>query len=189
METPKLLSVLALIFAFLFPLAGLVLAIVALVQINKTPASQGKGLAIAALIISLFFIVLPLSLLLLGSMSYFGAMNPSAMIPEKCQLTNSLMCVDHKVTDSQITLKLDNRMGGDIDIKSMKFTSDAIASGSCEAKDVGIIINGESKTVISDCKFVDTKTERNTYEISLNYVNKVTQIAHTIDGVLLAKKE
>ncbi|MFH1972316.1 MAG: DUF4190 domain-containing protein [archaeon] len=56
-------SILSLIFAFIFPLLGLIFGVIALVQIKKNPSLKGKGLAIAGIIIS---IVIPL--LLVGSL-------------------------------------------------------------------------------------------------------------------------
>ncbi len=51
------LAILAIIFAFLFPLAGIILGIIALNQIKKT-GEKGKGLAIAAIILPIVMIIL-----------------------------------------------------------------------------------------------------------------------------------
>lgn len=51
------LAVLAIIFAFIFPLAGLVLGIIALNQIKKT-GEKGRGLAIAAIILPIVAVIL-----------------------------------------------------------------------------------------------------------------------------------
>jgi hypothetical protein len=61
------LSAIALVCAFLFPPAGFILGIIALVEINKKSQLKGKGLAIAAIVIS---IIWPIFLLLL----FFGGL-------------------------------------------------------------------------------------------------------------------
>ena len=50
--------ILGLVFAFVFAPLGLVFSIVALVNLKKHPEETGKGLAIAALIISIVFTVI-----------------------------------------------------------------------------------------------------------------------------------
>jgi hypothetical protein len=69
------LSVIAFVCAFLFPPAGLILGIIAWVEIDKDPSLKGRGLAIAAIILS---IVLPILVILffLG-VFYFLAANLS----------------------------------------------------------------------------------------------------------------
>jgi hypothetical protein len=55
-QKTNLLAILALVGAFVFPLAGLILGIIALKQIKQT-GEQGRGLALAGVIISAVYIV------------------------------------------------------------------------------------------------------------------------------------
>jgi hypothetical protein len=52
------LAIIALICSFIFPPAGLILGIISLVQINKNPNQSGKGLAVAAIVLSSVFMLL-----------------------------------------------------------------------------------------------------------------------------------
>lgn len=52
------LAIAAIILAFIIPLVGLILGIVALVQINKDPSKGGKGLAIASIVLSSVFMLI-----------------------------------------------------------------------------------------------------------------------------------
>ena len=76
------LAILALVFAFLFPLLGFFLGIIALVRINKDPTLDGKNLAIGAIVASLLWGVFFIALI--GGMASFGVLSPSAMLPDKC---------------------------------------------------------------------------------------------------------
>ncbi|MCX6742016.1 MAG: DUF4190 domain-containing protein [Candidatus Pacearchaeota archaeon] len=58
------LAILGFIFAFIFNIVGLILSIIALVQINKSH-EKGKGLAIAGLILSIIFVILTIIIVLL----------------------------------------------------------------------------------------------------------------------------
>ena len=66
----KTLSVLALVLAFVFPIAGLILGIVALVEANKSKG-EGKGLAIAAIAVSSVIFVFIL-VFVIGFLGYFN---------------------------------------------------------------------------------------------------------------------
>ncbi|MDO8528628.1 MAG: DUF4190 domain-containing protein [Nanoarchaeota archaeon] len=53
----NIFSVLAIIFAFLFPLAGIIFGVIALKQIKKTK-EKGRGLAITAIVLPIIMIIL-----------------------------------------------------------------------------------------------------------------------------------
>ena len=55
-QKTNLLAILSLVGAFVFPLAGLILGIIALKQIKQT-GEQGRGLALAGIIISAVYMV------------------------------------------------------------------------------------------------------------------------------------
>ena len=71
----NIFAILALVFAFLFPIVGLVFGLVASSQIKKT-GEQGKGLAMAGTIISIVFIVIAVVVYVLGLMSANKATTP-----------------------------------------------------------------------------------------------------------------
>ena len=71
MATTNLMSILSIVFAFVFPLAGLILGIVALNQI-KTSGEEGRILAIIGIVLSIIF-MLGWILVLLGWILAIGA--------------------------------------------------------------------------------------------------------------------
>ncbi len=61
-------AILGFVFAFVFPLLGLVFGIIALVQLKRNPLVKGKGLALAGTIISAVFILAVVGLVAWGVM-------------------------------------------------------------------------------------------------------------------------
>lgn len=70
------MAIIALVLAFIFPLIGLILAIVAKSQIKKT-GEGGDGLATAALILSIIFLVLEFIWLVFVLIAVLGAASTS----------------------------------------------------------------------------------------------------------------
>ena len=63
-------------------------------------------------------------LVVIGTLAYFGVLNPSFLLPEKCTLQMGLYCNDHRIDadSSDISLKLNNGMGKGIIISRIKIT-------------------------------------------------------------------
>ena len=103
-------SILAIIFAFLFPPLGVIFGIVALVKTNNNPNLSGKVLAIIALIIGLF---LSLIVLLFGIafLAYFEVLNPARFLPEKCSMETGFTCISYKIEPYQSFITLQNGYG------------------------------------------------------------------------------
>jgi hypothetical protein len=146
----RILAIIALVLALLIPPAGLIIGIIAL-----TKHAEGRGLAIAATIIgAIGTFALPM-LIFIGSAAYFGVLNPSSMIPEKCTFGAGIGCMDYAhVNDgasSRFELQIVNRFGREIDISEARFSSPDL-SGTCEAiyEEPLTIKNGETVTIIAE---------------------------------------
>ncbi len=205
MET-KNLAILGLILAFFIPLAGLIVGAVALSKINKG-GGEGKGVAIAAVVIScvgmlalpiLFFVFLPLL--------YFGAMDPGALIVDRCELQMGLSCGDFMISsfEDNIQIKLQNGMGQGILLTSVTATGLRDATGMTCTKDFsgeswegkpGLHIkNGETGDVILDCtaSISDLKRdELQRFDLEVIYYNDASEktYSHTMKGALMAEVE
>ncbi len=70
-EKTPVLAIIALVLAFIFPLVGLILGIVALSDSKKRSNSTGRGLSIAAIIIGSIFTLLTL-FIFTGAMAFFN---------------------------------------------------------------------------------------------------------------------
>lgn len=74
------MAILGFIFAFLFPIVGLILSIIGLNQ-AKARNEHGKELALAGLIISIVFMCLFVFIMFLGALSFMGALSPGGLGP------------------------------------------------------------------------------------------------------------
>jgi hypothetical protein len=156
------LAIVGFILSFVVPLAGLVLGIIALTQINKNPDEGGKGLAIAAIVISLIMPVI--CLMLISGMAFFGVLSPQKLLPAKCTLGSGISCKDYVVKGStdEIMIQVANGMGNGIVMTEMtaKPASGNPLAASCAATftetfggetKVLRIANGDAKTIVLSC--------------------------------------
>ncbi len=183
----KTLSILAFILAFILPLVGLILGIVALVKVNKGKA-EGKGFAIAAIVIGAVSTVIVPLLIFIGSLAYFGTMNPSTLLPEKCTFPVGLSCADFSVTPTSISIILRNGAGRDMVVNSLEATSEAL-QGSCSSSGTVTLPNGGTNTFsLTGCTFKETGKEKNLYSVAVNYaLVDSPNLQHTLTGELLAR--
>ncbi|MBN1502663.1 DUF4190 domain-containing protein [Candidatus Woesearchaeota archaeon] len=132
-ESPRTnkLAIVALIFAFLFAPIGLLLAIISLVKISKS-GDKGKGVAIAALIIGAFGMVFTV-IFLMGIIAYFGILDPSRLLPEKCEFPAGINCIDKpNVSPQTIELALKNNIGFPIQVTNI------ISSAACNSAQIAV---------------------------------------------------
>ncbi len=87
-------------------------------------------------------------LIVIGALAYFGILNPSILLPEKCTLQMGLYCKDHRIdgTKGQITFNFENGMGKDIILYHVNVTGDVIPGG-CYAGVYGNVTSGDTAMV------------------------------------------
>ena len=119
-------------------------------------------------------------LVVIGALAYFGVLNPSILLPEKCTLTTGLACKDHRIdsTLGEVSFSIENGMGTGMYITNMTvsgkgtnyFTGCDLDMGSnmgngtrfCERNTTGgdcnhggqkywYVANGEGGTAIVSC--------------------------------------
>jgi hypothetical protein len=176
----KTLAIIALITSILFPLVGLILGIIALRKINKE-GGEGKGMAIAAIILSIIFMIFS-TLILIGAFAYFGVLNPSKLLTNKCQMPVGITCTDFRVSSTKdIQIVLRNNLG--INLKDVTLTASRCTSSNSQD-----INNGEQKSfVLSSCSL--TKGERYSGDVDIEYTNAQTGIDYKIKGSILSTVE
>ena len=91
-------------------------------------------------------------LVVIGALAYFGVLNPSTILPEKCTLQMGLYCQDHQIdsVNNQIHLKLQNGMGKGIIISNINITGDVLPASGCFAG-IGNFVNTDPLTYPIDC--------------------------------------
>jgi len=182
-QKTSILAILSLIFAFLFPLVGLILGIIALSEIKKNPSLKGRGLAIAGVIISSFFVLIYLILLLIGYSTISGYLNPGTYIPSSCMLGTGLSCSSFKVdgTANTIALVIRNGMGEDLN------PFNVLIAGACDGSALATdgLVDGEEETLIIDCAndITESKFKEN---IVITYTGE-SGLPHSKTGSILAQ--
>ena len=78
-------------------------------------------------------------MIVIGALAYFGVLNPTIMLPEKCTLQMGLYCKDHLISiapvageiyyNNSIYLKLENGMGKGIIVSEVNVTGGLIDCG------------------------------------------------------------
>nr|MCK4929953.1 hypothetical protein [Nanoarchaeota archaeon] len=57
------------------------------------------------------------ALIAIGALAYFGFLNPSNLLPSKCDFGRQLECVEYRITsDGNVNLMLRNNFGKDIEL-------------------------------------------------------------------------
>ena len=138
---------------FLGPLiwiAGVILAIVAIVKCKRP--QDGKGMAIASVVLAAvgFFFFLFSVLMTIGFLAYFGAMEPDNFLADRCTLNPPLSCSDFRMTTEGVELSIKNNAG--VALEGVTVTSGDDCVGTA---DLGILENGQSKTM-RVCSFSET---------------------------------
>ena len=168
----KSLAIIAVVLAFLVPIAGIILGVIALKRAGRE-AGRGKELAIAAIAIGVVttLIFVPLLLVFIGAGAYFGVLSPSEMIPEQCSFPNPLVCFDHQVTARDISLELQLFGEENLTLNSFTVVSDSVKGGQCGTSTAVVLHqNGQTSTVhIPGCAFTDAGTKINRYAITVSY--------------------
>jgi len=104
------LAFIALVFAILFPLMGIILGFIALNVIKKNPNVKGKGMAITAIVIgflfTVFFPVFMVAFMILGNI-----LSES----NECNFDDSFDCVDYRMNGNSIIINIKSNVPGQIE--------------------------------------------------------------------------
>lgn len=72
-------------------------------------------------------------LVTIGSLYYFGVFDFSRFVPEQCQFSPQIACVDFTIAANRVSAKFSNTLGESINITSAEITSDAQDPITCES--------------------------------------------------------
>lgn len=184
---PPAIAIIAIILAIIIPLVGVILGIIALVQINKTPEKKGKGLAIAAIMVGgILTLIMPL-LIFIGMITYFGVLDPGTMSPERCTMSAGLICQEFLVTDNSLTIIVGNQLEQDIVIQEFfaLINRGSIYMPACQiSRPVEINQNGKATIELQNCNFNANKGDRINLNLDIKYTRTgITQPSTTTGGI------
>ena len=69
----------------------------------------------------------------IGALAYFGVLNPSKFLPEKCLMETGFTCISSKIEPSKATIILSNGLGKSIDIYAIGIVSPSVTCSSAIA--------------------------------------------------------
>ena len=72
-------------------------------------------------------------LIMIGALAYFGVLNPSKLLPNRCQFSSEFQCLDYQIsaTSNTFNLKLKSNSGDPIQISAITLSSDTATQFSC----------------------------------------------------------
>jgi len=181
----RTLAIIALISAIFLPLVGLILGIIALNKISQD-SSGGKGFAIAAIIIDVLGLIL-VFLVLLGSLAYFGVLNPTSggLLPERCELQQGWVCQDFEVTSNSLNMNVQNTRGEAITITELA-VSGAAVTGECKATfDTNIENRASAEVSVTGCQITQSDSKQK-FDIAFTWYGSSPTITHEAKGQILA---
>lgn len=125
-------------------------------------------------------------LIAVGTLAYFGVLNPGAQVPETCIFFPGINCEDYKVDSDSVVLVILN--GGGTDFENVYFT--VVDTGACsgDSSNVEELRDGEKKTFTINCT---EKLEKNALfrkEVRISYT-EVNGLSHNRIGQLHTKVE
>ena len=143
-------------------------------------------------------------LVVIGALAYFGVLNPSILLPEKCTLETGLSCRDHRIdsTIDNVDLMIENGKGKGIIITNVDITGELLSGCSKDyttlppseffnSKPGKHLPNGVAERFSIGCTDIaewDGKT-KGIMTIEWYFEDSTTDFMHTMKGEILAKVE
>jgi len=129
-------------------------------------------------------------LVMIAALAYFGILNPSKLLPDRCSFGTEMECMDYKITSGatgSINLRLKNNVGETITTTEIVVSTDKTAS-LCTASDISNWQRGTVQDLtFSDCNFdgegmVAGDKGKVDLEITYYAVKSGSTYAHTVQG-------
>ena len=72
-------------------------------------------------------------LIMIGALAYFGILNPSKILPNRCNFGAEFQCLDYQIstTSGTFKLRLKNGIGEAIDVTSMALSTESVTAYTC----------------------------------------------------------
>ena len=138
-------------------------------------------------------------LIVIAALAYFGVLDPSNVLPDKCTFPISLTCDDFLVSTSQgVRLSVINNAGKGMTVTGASAAGPGIQGVCATAVAPGLIAQGTSSslnittdgaTVPGTCTFINTGKRKDKYTITVNYSLEGSTFQKSLTGDLLSKRE
>ncbi|MAG91420.1 hypothetical protein CMO83_01985 [Candidatus Woesearchaeota archaeon] len=130
-------------------------------------------------------------LIMIATLSYFGILQPSKLLPNRCNLGSEFGCVDYLIAENGLQLKLKNNVGSPIIIDSFTVSHQNI-NLDCSSSTIGASWNsGHLRDVPIICNFSNTRIisgnkEKINLMISYYGVDSGSNYISSVQGEILA---
>jgi hypothetical protein len=149
-------------------------------------------------------------IIVIAALAFFGLLNPSRFLPEKCEIAPGLTCVDYQATavtngSGNFTILLNNGVGQNIEVEYINFTSstptnttatnvcgwnfsgNGLAIGESVTQNFSAFAN--SSTTQTQCLSGITPNSRFRSDVIIKYWTTVegTRIAHVKKGYIVVQ--
>lgn len=96
-------------------------------------------------------------LMMIGALAYFGVLNPSSLLPNKCTISSEFQCLDWYMSSvsNSIIIKLKNNVGEAI-VANMTVTSEGANPLSCQHSNFTMATGQQRDFNITGCNFAST---------------------------------
>jgi hypothetical protein len=190
------LAIISFILSFIpiLRIGGLVMAIISLKQI-KEKNEKGKGLAIAAIILSVIFMLFTVFFAAPIMMASFGVMSPERLIPERCDFAIDIPCVGKaSVKTNSVQFALRNNLDTEIFVNGASFSGNEcnnvkIAIGSTgqyqNINSETSIPKGEIFKFIADCNLKSNSKYED--DFTLSYIRDDVGLKYDLVGTIRSK--
>jgi len=129
-------------------------------------------------------------LIVIGALAYFGVLNPQQFLPQKCQFSTGLVCVDKQLTsDGAYKFRISNGLGNAIEITKL-VVDDTQDFADCNVTLTAdnVLLAGEEKNF--ECPAPATPLgldpgQRIKAKMILSYTDRQTRFDHDVTGTLL----
>ena len=128
-------------------------------------------------------------LIVIGALAYFGVLNPQQFLPQKCQFSTGLVCVDKQLTsDGAYKLRISNGLGNAIEVTKLVIDDTQDFADCDTAYTDKVLLAGEEKNF--DCPAPTPALtldagQRIKAKMVLSYTDRQTKFEHDVTGTLL----
>ncbi len=113
----------------------------------------------------------------IGALAYFGILSPSKFLPNSCTLSGGFSCTQYKVTNTTVTLGIQNNLGVDADVVNVSLACPGAAVVSVPNVATGAALN--TTGIIFSCTSTGTTVK---YDFNVTYVRSGDTLSHTTNG-------
>jgi|TARA_Y100000310_G_scaffold335670_1_gene418278 hypothetical protein len=134
-------------------------------------------------------------LIMISALAYFGILNPSKILPDRCNFGAEFECRDFQIsrTSDSIKIRLKNNAGGAITITSMTVSTESAIALVCDDPDIlGVWANGAiDDFTFSQCNsdevgFIPGEKSKVLIKIGYYAVRSGEGYGHDVNGEIFA---